>query len=338
MTAFWREMILGAPRYRGPKSDHFNGHSFHNPIAGSHTAWQALKWFLTRKKGPWPSRIKALNFPAPAERVGAGELSVTFINHATTLIQIDGRNILTDPVWSPRASPFRRLGPKRVRPPGLSLEQLPPIDAILLSHNHYDHLDTDTLKALHNRHAAPIYSGLGNAALLAWHGLPTGVDMDWWQSLEIAPGHSLTAVPAQHYSRRGLFDGDGSLWAGFILESPAGTLYFAGDTAYDSFIDEIHQRFPKIDLALLPIGGYKPRWFMGPDHMTPEEAVRAHKVLNVRRSVAVHFGTFQLSDEAESEPVARLQAELEKQGLDDEFWVLGFGESRAMQTAKSNSE
>jgi L-ascorbate metabolism protein UlaG (beta-lactamase superfamily) len=222
-------------------------------------------------------------------------------------------NILIDPVWSDRVSPLAWYGPKRHRPPGIRFEDLPPIDLVLISHNHYDHMDVRTLRRLVQRFHPRIVTGLGNSALLAKNGIPAAEDMDWWQSLSIAPGVRLTGVPARHWSARAMNDVDRTLWLGFVLETPSGRIYFAGDTGYGEFFTMVHARFPSFRLALLPIAPARPRGAMAPRHMSAGDAVRAAELLQVETAIAIHFGTFQQGDDGQEEPVDSLAKALSAQ-------------------------
>jgi L-ascorbate metabolism protein UlaG (beta-lactamase superfamily) len=260
--------------------------------------------------------------------VAAGETALTFVNHATFLLQLDGINILTDPVWSERVSPLTWAGPRRVRRPGIGFDRLPAIDLVLLSHNHYDHLDLATLRRLRQRDDPLILAGLGNRRFLGRYGLPKVEEIDWWQTFRFGDGLNITMTPALHYSRRGLFDQNVSLWGGFWIESGGQKLYFTGDTGWGGHFAQIQQRLGAPGLALLPIGAYEPRWFMGPVHLNPEEAVRAHLALGATRSIGMHFGTFQLTDEPIDEPVRALAESLERYGIPaGAFRVLGQGET-----------
>lgn len=322
--------MFSAPRYRGPKSDHFDGERFVNQGGvRPHGFGAFLRWTLGRTPRPWRAWTDAPPGPPPPERVGPGELRVTFVNHATVLVQLDGVNVLTDPVWSERVSPVAFAGPKRVRPPGIRFEDLPPIDAVVISHNHYDHMDLPTLRRLGRSFAPRFVAGLGNARFLQANGIANAGDLDWWQSVQLRNGVRITAVPAQHFSNRGMTDSDATLWAGFVIEGSAGYVYFAGDTGYGPHFEQIRARFGPPRLALLPIGAFAPEWFMSPVHISPAEAVQAHRVLGAGRSVAIHFGTFRLSDEGQDEPVERLHEAIAEAGIDPEtFWVLDFGEGR----------
>jgi L-ascorbate metabolism protein UlaG (beta-lactamase superfamily) len=313
---------VAAPRYHGAPSDHFDGAHFHNRSQVPRGEGSVLHWMLARERGAWPAWVDAPYGPPPPKRVGRGALRVTFINHATMLIQLDEVNILTDPIWSERTSPFSFAGPKRHRPPGIRFEELPHIDVVLVSHNHYDHLDVPTLRALVKRDAPRIITPLGNAALMAKRGITGVVELDWWQS-----SGNVTCVPSQHFSSRAISDRDANLWGGFVIGSPSGNVYFAGDSGWGPHFAEIGHRFAPIRLAMIPIGAYLPRWFMKPVHIDPAEAVEAHRQLGASTSVAMHFGTFQLSDETIDQPVHDLSLALAAAGH-PRFWVLGQGEGR----------
>jgi L-ascorbate metabolism protein UlaG (beta-lactamase superfamily) len=302
---------LSAPRYRGPLSDHFDGKRFRS-IEPAATGRGLLRWILNRDRGPWSERPDAAPGAKPPERVSGGALRVTFVNHATVLVQMDGVNVLTDPVWSERVSPFTWVGPKRHCPPGIRFEDLPPIDAVLVSHNHYDHMDVATLRRLSTRPpaTAPVLVGLGNAAFLETERVPRARDLDWWQSVSLPGGVTITAVPARHFSSRSPFDGDRTLWCGFVVSGPSGAYYFAGDTGWGSHFEEIGRRFPGLRLAMLPIGAYRPRWFMSPVHIDPDQAVRAQQALGAATAVAIHWGTFAQADDGEREPLEDLAMSL----------------------------
>jgi L-ascorbate metabolism protein UlaG (beta-lactamase superfamily) len=197
-------------------------------------------------------------------------------------------------------------GPKRVRPPGIRFEDLPHIDAVIVSHDHYDHMDLPTLKRLQKEHHPRFVVPLGNAAILESAGILGAVELDWWQSDAVAPGVKVTATPSQHFSNRGAFDQGNALWASYVIEGKSGRVYFAGDTGYGPHFKEIARRLGAPRLALLPIGAFRPRWFMGPVHMAPEEAVKAAKDLGAALSLGIHFGTFRLADDGEDEPAAQL--------------------------------
>ncbi len=315
---------LSTPGYKGPTSDHFNGTKFVN--AGEVEAkgfLDVMKWMVNREQGDW-TYVDAEPGPPPPIKVDSG-CRITFVNHSTFLIQVDGLNILTDPVWSKRVSPFSFAGPKRMRPPGIRFADLPPIDVVVLSHNHYDHLDKTTLQRLEERDHPAVIAPLGNAAYLRSIGLSHVTERDWWEDT-VVQGLPIRIMPSQHFSGRGLFDRDKSLWAGFVLESNWGTIYFAGDTGYGDFFKAIGQRYDSIDVAILPIGAFKPKWFMSPVHIGPEEAIQAHKEVNSKFSIGCHYGTFPLADDGMEEPPNRL-LELLHQEPHLPFLVLPEGKS-----------
>jgi len=318
--------VFSAPRHRGPTSGYFDGDRFRNqrpmPEQGSF-----LKWQWTRRPGPW-APVDAAPGPAPPRRVDAGRMRVTYVNHATVLVQLDGVNVLTDPIWSDRCSPVSWAGPHRVRPPGIRFEDLPPIDVVLVSHNHYDHLDLATLARLADRYKPRIFLGLGNSALLERERIAGGQDLDWGASAQAGPLR-VSAVPVQHFSGRGLCDRNRTLWTGFVVEGPSGRWYFPGDTGFGPHFAEAASRFGGFRLALLPIGAFQPRWFMSSVHTSPDEAVRAHAALRASTSVAIHFGTFRLGDDGQDEAPRRLAEVLEASPPPrPRFWILGFGEGR----------
>jgi L-ascorbate metabolism protein UlaG (beta-lactamase superfamily) len=302
--------LVAAPAYRGPVTDHFDGQRFHNHQDGWQSEGSFLKWQATKKPGPWRKWIESQPGPKPEERVDDGRIRVTWVNHATMLVQMDGLNILTDPIWSERCSPVSFAGPKRHRVPGIRFEDLPPIDAVLVSHNHYDHLDLPTLRRLKAR----IFTPLGNSELMARHGVGGATDLDWWQEAPLSDRVKVTLVPAQHFCARGLSDRNRTLWGGFVISGPSGNAYFAGDTGWGKHFEQIGEKFGEIRVAMLPIGAYLPRWFMKPAHISPAEAVDAHFALRARTSIAMHYGTFRLGDDGETEPVVDLQAALKEKG------------------------
>jgi L-ascorbate metabolism protein UlaG (beta-lactamase superfamily) len=284
----------------------------------------------TRRQGPWAEWLDAAPGPPPPERVGRGQVRATFVNHATVLVQIDGVNILTDPIWSDRTSPVRWAGPRRRRPAGIRFADLPPIDAVVVSHNHYDHLDLPTLRNLAARFEPLILSGLGNELLLGREGIANAVALDWWESRRISESVTVHFVPAQHFSARGSADRNGTLWGGFVIEGSSGAVYFAGDTGWGPHFAELRARFPNIRLAILPIGAFLPEWFMAPVHIGPEEATRAHRELGAQSSMVMHFGTFPLGDDGMTEAPERLRALLSgpEADLRGAVWIPDFGAGR----------
>jgi L-ascorbate metabolism protein UlaG (beta-lactamase superfamily) len=255
-------------------------------------------------------------------------MRVTFIGHATVLLQMDGLNILTDPIWSERASPVRFAGPRRVHPPGLRFEDLPHIDLVLVSHNHYDHLDLPTLRRLERAHRPRFLLPLGNAAILERAGIAGGEDLDWWQGLEVAEGVRVTLVPSRHFSSRSLCDAWRTLWGSFVVQGPSGAAFFAGDTGFGGHFEEIARRFAPFRLAILPIGAYEPRWFMAPMHMSPADSVRAATILRAAVAVGIHHATFRLSDEGQTQASRDLDEAMGGTDPRMRFWHLDFGEAR----------
>jgi N-acyl-phosphatidylethanolamine-hydrolysing phospholipase D len=290
---------------------------------------------ITPPRGSFPTAIPEIVRPRRAD----SELAATWIGHSTVLLQFGGLNILTDPIFSARASPVSWAGPRRVMDPAISLEQLPSLDMVLLSHNHYDHLDASSTKwiARHQPHAVwfvPL--GLGRT-MRAW-GAATIIELDWWQSA-IVNGCRVTATPARHFSARGFSDRNRTLWCGFAFEVGGKRAYFAGDTAYHPQFAEIGARCGPFDFAMIPIGAYDPRWFMHVVHADPEEAVQIYQdLISTHRDkphplmLGIHWGTFRLTDEPMSEPPERLAAKWRDTGLDPEtLWTAKFGETRRIR-------
>ncbi len=306
---------LSAPTWTGPVTDHFDGHQFLNR---AHTerpglvgvARQGRDW----ARGPWDAWRENTPQAPPPTRVEGGGLRATFVNHSTFLLQVDGLNILTDPIWSDRCSAVSFVGPMRRHAPGLDLDTLPPIDLVLLSHNHYDHLDLPTLQRL-KAHSDPlILAGLGNAALLKGAGLERVLELDWGDTAAVGPLR-IIAQETRHFSGRGLFDRMGTLWVGFVIDAPSGRIYVAGDTGAGPHFAASGETWGPFRLALLPIGAYLPRDFMAPVHIDPIEAVAAHQALRAQTSLGMHFGTFRLSSEAQDDPPRALAAAREAAGL-----------------------
>lgn len=329
-AAWVADLTFSAPGYIGPKSDHFDGTHFQNlgdvPQKG---LWDVLKWRINRENvGYWPAYSEQPSGEKPPNRIGNG-LRITFINHATMLIQWEGLNILTDPVYVRRVSPISWLGPERVRPPGIRFEDLPPIDLVLLTHNHYDHCDPKTLGRLQNRFGCKIVTTLGNAAFLASQNIRKVQEMDWWDTQNLSNVMHLTCVPAQHFSGRGLSDRNKTLWAGFVLTVQEKRLYFAGDTGYGPFVQQIQKQFPEgFDVGILPIGAYRPEWFMSPVHVSPAQAVQMHRELGIKTSIPMHYGTFEMADEGLDDPLLALSAAIEAQDLGPQgFRILKEGEA-----------
>lgn len=296
-------------------SKHFDGRRFHN-LEGDRGNEKGLtdliKWRFSQTKKPWPVFLPEIASADLLQNIAHTEVNTTFINHATELIQLADLNILTDPVFSEHLTPFRWVGPKRARPMGLAWEKMPMIHVVLISHNHYDHLDLPSLIKIAKRDQPLFIVPLGNAKLLRANDIENVIELDWWETHELNEDQMVTLVPARHWSSRFLFDHCRSLWGGYVIQSYALKLYFAGDTGFGGHFNMIYNRFGNMDLSFLPIGSYEPRWFMQANHINPEEAVRVHQILRSTRSVAMHFGTFQLSDEGIDEPIIDLQAAIEK--------------------------
>ena len=314
-------LVLSTPRWTGPAGDNFDGRIFRNVPDVEHRGFgEFLKWRLTREPRPWVYRHRDPAEP-PSETIPPGSIRATHVGHATVLIQAHGLNILTDPIWSDRAGPFSWAGVRRFEPPGIRFDDLPRIDAVLVSHNHYDHMDIPTLRMIVKRFNPKIYTTLGNAHFLKSSGIPGAVEMDWWQEAKLAEGVVLTALPARHFSARGLCDRDRSLWASFAIDGPSGLVFFAGDTGFGAQFEEARTRLGAPRLALLPIGSYKPGWFMAPVHLSPDEAVEAFGILEAERAMAIHFNTFPLGDDAQDEAAEALAAAIEKAQIPPEGFV-----------------
>jgi L-ascorbate metabolism protein UlaG (beta-lactamase superfamily) len=328
------------PPYQGPVSDHFDGQRFHNLAPGiDDSIANGIKQELQRPEGrafwpPWEESPRDV----PPRRVGGGRIRVSFVNHATVLIQTDSLNILTDPVWSRYASPTTFIAPRH-RAPGIRFEDLPPIDLVLLSHNHYDHMDVPTLRRLAKKFHPKIITGLGNTKFLERNGIRGAQDIDWWQSVQIAPGFRIAGVPSQHYSARWVNDRWRTLWLGFVLESPSGRLYFAGDTGLGDFFKTIRERFAPFRFVMLPISPGLPVRAMGPQHMSAEDAVKAYRMLGATAAMGIHFGTFQQGDERQHEPAEALKTAIGAQSCPIRFWALRNGEALDVpaETTRSRS-
>ena len=322
--------------------------SHHRPGGGFRNPWVSqavpgfgslLKWMLVhrttrpRPKDPDPSVFTRVRPAFVRPRAPASRLTVTWVGHASLLIQLGGTNILTDPMWSERASPAQVAGPRRWVAPGIAFEDLPPLDIVLQSHNHYDHLDDHTVRRLAQRHRQATWVlPLGLAAFVRKRGVPAGaaVELDWWQDRTVGSVR-VAATPAMHFSSRGIGDRGDTLWCGFALGTEGGgppRVFFAGDTGFHPDFGAIGRRYGPFDLALLPIGAYEPRWFMRYLHMNPEEAVEAFRALNARAMVPIHWGTFKLTDEAMDEPPVRARAAWLAAGLpSDAYRQLAHGET-----------
>ncbi|HET9640932.1 MAG TPA: MBL fold metallo-hydrolase [Allosphingosinicella sp.] len=331
--------------HEGPRSDHFDGERFFNPapVRGAAVHGGPAR-FINRfigsdERAPWPEHV-AVAATVPPRRVVGGEMLVTWIGHATVLVQTQGLNVLTDPIWSERASPFASIGPKRVRAPGVRFEDLPKIDLVLVSHNHYDHMDLPTLKRLWARDRPQIVTSLGNETILRKSGIEAAA-LDWSQRLWRLSGSKWRkdAVPLcgfdgcvpywevrvmrnHHWSSRWGTDRNRALWSAFTVATPQGSIFFAGDTGYGdgSWADEAARRGP-IRLAILPVGAYLPSDVMQANHLNPEEAVRVFETLKPKMALGMHWGTFQLTFESIDDPPRRLAAARRARGIAPERFV-----------------
>src|SRR5450755_309260 len=304
---------------RFPK--HFDGERFYNPDAPqARGPLDFLRWTLNSQREP-PGDIVEVQPSVPPQRVGGRELRVTLVNHSTVLAQQSTANILTDPIWSERASPFSWVGPRRMRKPGVRQEDLPPVDLVLISHNHYDHLDLPTLRWLARRGGSVFLTPRGVAGLLRSAEIQPVYELDWGEARTFGKT-TVHCVPALHFSARGIFDRNKTLWCGYVIEAQNRLLYFAGDTGFGEHFSLIRKNFGAPFLAFLPIGAFEPRWFMSPIHMGPEDAVRAHRILGAGASIAIHHGTFQLGDDGIDTPKERLLSF----GRPDSFVILENGQ------------
>lgn len=313
-----------------PASDHFNGKTFFNPHHVNRTWLDVLRWRFTSKPAPWPKTLPPI-VVAPPARPADGGVAVTWIGHATFLVQTRELTLLTDPHFSARCGPFRVLGPKRVRPPAVPLADLPRVDVVLLSHDHYDHCDLATLRTLARRDDPLVITPLAHRKLLARAGVRRLVELDWWETHPLAgTGDRVTLTPARHWSNRLSGKRNARLWGGFYVQLAGGrTFWFSGDTGYDTqLFGDIRRRLGAPDRAMIPIGAYEPRWFMAAQHCDPEEAVRIHREVGAEVSLAMHWGTWRLTDEAWDEPPRALAAARAAAGLPETaFRVLDPGQT-----------
>jgi L-ascorbate metabolism protein UlaG (beta-lactamase superfamily) len=309
---------LGNRYYTGPITDHFDGKLFYHAGLPSTDKGliDLLRWQFFGKRSKWPKAVPARSGIRPDRAVDG--IRITAIGHASLLIQTAGINILVDPVWSDRASPFRRIGPRRCNAPAVALEDLPPIHAVLVSHNHYDHMDIATIAALWRIHKPPVISPFGNDAVIRKDAPEVQVQAgDWWQNFILSEQVRVTLVPAYHWSARNLGDRRFALWCGFVLDTPAGRIYCAGDTAWQDgkIFAEIRERLGAPLVAILPIGAYEPRWFMKSQHADPTEAVQIAIDIGAGHLLGVHWATFQLTDEPYEEPAQLLDKTMRERKL-----------------------
>ncbi len=323
-----RLLPRAAPLYTGPTSDHFDGRRFFNPGGQAPSGFRdLLRWQMGGGRARWPRRVNSPHAAArPPER--AADLRVTMVGHATLLIQIAGYNILTDPHWSDRASPVQFAGPRRVVAPGIAFDDLPPIDLVLVSHNHYDHLDLITLRRLHAAHTPRILTPLGNDTLIS-RAIPDAriSAHDWGAAVPFGP-LMLHFDPCHHWSARGIGDRSHALWASLTIDTPVGRVLFIGDTGFDGGRPyRAVQRHGPLRLAILPVGAYEPRWFMSAQHQNPAEAVEGFLISGAQAAIGHHWGTFQLTNEARDAPRLALSEACAAKGIPPErFRALHAGE------------
>ena len=285
--------------------------------------WQVVDR-LTGKRRVDNAPFDVPRVPVDHALLAGDRAHLTWVGHATFLGRLGGLTLATDPVWSTRLHTVPRLSA-----PGVPLEEAPRVDVVTVSHSHYDHLDLPTLRRIGPE--ALYIVPKDNADILHAAGLPRVVELGWWESHRVGDVR-ITLVPSQHWSMRTPWDKNKRLWGGFVYEGPEGTAYHAGDTAFSADVfEQIGARFPALDWAMLPIGAYEPSWFMQPQHMNPDEAVRAFELLGAKTFVAMHWGTFKLTDEPIGEPPERARAKFVERGLDDaRLWVMALGESREL--------
>ncbi len=306
------------------ESDHYSQETdkfFNTTVKADKGLYSFLRWKLFTTPAKWPEKIEIDPKPSLLSPKSLNDVNITFVNHSTFLIQINGYNILTDPVWSERVSPVSFAGPKRVHPPGVTIEELPKIDIVLISHNHYDHLDIESIKKLEKKFSPAFFVPLGDKELLKSAGVQKVFDLDWWNKVNFN-NIDISFVPTQHWSARGIFDRFDSLWGGYVVAWNGHKIFFGGDTGYSKHFKSINSKFGPMDISLIPIGAYAPRWFMQTMHMDPEEAIWAHKDLKSRYSIGMHYGTFQLTNESIDEPKTKLGMHLKKEGISPETFLL----------------
>jgi L-ascorbate metabolism protein UlaG (beta-lactamase superfamily) len=316
----WKAGRLANPYYSGPKSDHFDGRIFFNPGGKAPGAFRdVVKWRLVNKPAQWPEYYPSpFHGARPEPRVAGDRAVITHIGHASMLIQLAGRNILADPVWSERVSPVQFAGPKRVNPPAIAIADLPQIDIVLVTHNHYDHLDLATIKKIAARDHPLFVTPLGNDALIRRVArkarIATG---DWGDRHDTGGGLSIHFVNMHHWSARGISDRRMALWAGFVLQTEVGNFLHIGDTGFGdgSHFSALRQQFGSFRAANIPIGAYEPRWFMKSQHVNPDEAVKAMQLAGAAMAVGHHWGTFQLTEEAIEAPKMALEIACENHSV-----------------------
>jgi len=339
IPVFITETVTSAEKPQ-QQSDHFDGLRYFNPgvseappyppgqASRRGVSWWVWNWILNNDWPVWNLVKDNPPGPRPVDRVPKGAISVTPVGHATFLIQMDDLNILTDPIWSDRCGPVTWAGPRRHSQPGLRFEDLPLIDVVLVSHNHYDHLDLPTLKRLAKKGRSRAIVPLGNLGLVRGAGIPAVDELDWWQSVRVSPDVTITLVPAQHFSMRSLVNYNQTLWGGFVISGDSGNVYYSGDTGYGPHFQEIARRFSPIRVALLPIAPFRPQKtndqtpaYRSILHMGPAEAVKAHLDLGAPFTIAAHFQVFRLGIEGFDDAVTVLASTLEEHHLKPDTFV-----------------
>lgn len=337
--------IMTNKNYKGPITDHFDGNVFFNLFTAGKTkylnAFDGLKWYIHMINNGWRGLTPHVVQSDPKNRESG--LKVTMIGHASVLLQIEGFNILIDPVWSPRVGPVFFIGKKRVNPPGVAFSHLPRIDAVLITHNHYDHMDIRTLRRLYKKYHPVFFTPLGNDSILKKHISNNMIihAIDWFEEKLFKHQLKITLWPAYHWSARGLYDRNRSLWGGFIVSSPHYNAYFTGDTSYGdgSIFKQLKEYFPSLDVAIINIGAYAPRSLLKSHHNDPEEAVDIFQDCGAKQALGIHWGTFQLSSEEAYEPVHTLYGILRDHLLSvDQFIPLRPGQTWHAQVQEAEAK
>lgn len=325
-------MLLASCAAKYPVSEHSDGHVFRNDPPLQNSTWKALKWQFTRKPAPWPDSIP-VTLTVPPASVDSG-IRATWVGHATVLVQAPGLNLLTDPVWSRKVGPWSWIGPARKASPGVREADLPRLDAVLLSHDHYDHADMPTLERLAKRPGIVGIAPLGTAELLREAGFAKVVSLDWWESTVLGTGDTVTLVPARHWGSRWPWDRDERLWGGFAVTTRAGKVYYAGDSGDGPHFATVGEKLGPFELALIPIGAFLPRDFMAPQHIAPREAVAAAKAVRARTSLGVHWGTFALADDGPTEAQDSLKAVLSTDTAAPDFRTVAIGQALEVMSVR----
>lgn len=319
--------------YKGPANDHFDGRRFFHPWSDSEKSLLTiLKWRLTSEAEKWPDHIDIEQKIFLAHPQEAETLSVSFVNHSTVYLQYKGIRFITDPHWSERASPVSFAGPKRVHAPGTPIDKLPGLDFVIVSHNHYDHFDIPTLEKLYELYQPTFYIPLGDRHLLKNIPQQNIIEMDWYKPQIFNHNVHLNFVPVRHWSARGIFDRNQSLWGGYVIQIEQAQFFFSGDSGYAPIFKELKSQFGPMDFSMIPIGAYEPRWFMQDAHMNPQEAVQVHQDLESRASLGIHWGLWQLTDEKREQPPKDLAEALESASINkNKFITINPGETQVFE-------